>query len=372
MDRNDELLRVIGDIYDASLNPACWSEALQHAVAFAGAQSCGLLTQTATGEVQIGYTVGVEPDFLRSYIDNYGRLDPMPAVRHAPIGRIHTTTDWVAMDEFRNSTFYREWAAPQGLEDGINALIDRSADGFSYFGLMSADRVDRTMHETFASLLPHLRRAILINDTMQARRAPQSPAIDALDALAAAVFLLAPSGQITHANASARELLLATTALRSISGRLVATEPGVDHILREAVAASAHGDRAVKGESSTLLLSASDGTRYLGHVLPLLSGARRTFGTAHEATTMLLVREATLDTRSVPGVLQTAFRLTPAELRILLAVVDIGGVGNVARHLDVAESTVKTHLKRIFAKTDTRRQAELVRLVAAFASPVVA
>ena len=43
----------------------------------------------------------------------------------------------------------------------------------------------------------------------------------------------------------------------------------------------------------------------------------------------------------------------------------------ILKELGVAETTVKTHLHRVFAKTGTSRQADLVRLVAGYASPLV-
>jgi DNA-binding CsgD family transcriptional regulator len=63
------------------------------------------------------------------------------------------------------------------------------------------------------------------------------------------------------------------------------------------------------------------------------------------------------------------FGLTPAELRVLTAIVDIGGVPDVAPVLGISERTVKTHLQRIFEKTGTNRQAGLVKLVAGFLNP---
>jgi DNA-binding CsgD family transcriptional regulator len=39
--------------------------------------------------------------------------------------------------------------------------------------------------------------------------------------------------------------------------------------------------------------------------------------------------------------------------------------------LGTAESTVKTHLHHVFTKTGTRRQADLVKLVAGFSNPLV-
>ena len=55
---------------------------------------------------------------------------------------------------------------------------------------------------------------------------------------------------------------------------------------------------------------------------------------------------------------------------MLLGIVEIGGVPEVACLLGVAETTIKTHLRRVFLKTGAVRQADLVRLVAGFMSPL--
>lgn len=73
--------------------------------------------------------------------------------------------------------------------------------------------------------------------------------------------------------------------------------------------------------------------RYVAHVLPLPSGARR-------------------------------------ELRVLLGIVEVcGGVPETAAALGISAATVRTHLLRLYTKTGIRRQAELVKLAAGFASP---
>jgi DNA-binding CsgD family transcriptional regulator len=65
------------------------------------------------------------------------------------------------------------------------------------------------------------------------------------------------------------------------------------------------------------------------------------------------------------------FQLTPAELRVLVAIVEVGGVPEVAAVLGISETTVKTHLQRLFEKTGTHRQADLVMRVAAYSNPLV-
>jgi DNA-binding CsgD family transcriptional regulator len=104
---------------------------------------------------------------------------------------------------------------------------------------------------------------------------------------------------------------------------------------------------------------------------PLTSGARRGAGVSYAAVATVFVSKAVLDLPSPPEAVAQEFDLTPAELRVLFAVVEVGGVSDVAEVLGISAATVKTHLQRLFEKTDTTRQAELVKLVAGYANALV-
>src|SRR5262249_23777613 len=119
-----------------------------------------------------------------------------------------------------------------------------------------------------------------------------------------------------------------------------------------------------------LPLKAGSGEHYVGHVLPLTSGARCKAGVSYEATAALFVRKATLDLTSPPEAVARRFNLTPAEIRVLFAIVEIGGVPEIAPVLGIAEQTVKSHLHHIFEKTGAKRRADLVKLVAAYSNPL--
>jgi DNA-binding CsgD family transcriptional regulator len=199
-------------------------------------------------------------------------------------------------------------------------------------------------------------------------RASKTPIESALDALKAGVFLLDGTGTITHANASAQELVERRDFLRSERGRLVAIDLRLNGLLRDGLTASIGGGVA-RNRGITLHFVAHNGERFVGHLLPLTAGRRCETGRAYEAVAVLFVSKAALDTTIAPDVIKDVFRLTPAEVRVMLTIVEFGCVSDCAKSLDVAETTVKTHLRRIFTKTDTKRQADLVKLVAAFSSP---
>jgi len=66
--------------------------------------------------------------------------------------------------------------------------------------------------------------------------------------------------------------------------------------------------------------------------------------------------------------LQRLFGLTPAEARVLALLLDDCRPSEIAEELGISITTVRTHLKSLFAKTETRRQSELIALAWSAAS----
>jgi DNA-binding CsgD family transcriptional regulator/PAS domain-containing protein len=367
-DANAQQFSLLEDIYDTTFNPALWEATLHRIVAHTGTRTSGLVAKDASGAIRIAHQTGVSNRFVRNYLDTYGQFDPTHAIRLFDAGEIHSTADWVPIEQFRKSEFYNGWARPQGLEDVAGVLLDKSADGFSYFCLTNGGLVGDDLRRKIAPLVPHLRRAVQIGQQLHGAP-PKTPIESALDALKAGVFLLDGAGAITHANASAQELLERRDFLRCEHGRLFAIDLRLNGMLREGLAASIEGGDAARRRSVALRFVAHNGECFVGHLLPLTAGRRREAGRVYQAVAALFVSKAALDTAIAPDIIKDAFRLTPAEMRVMLTIVEFGCVSDCARSLDVAETTVKTHLRRIFTKTDTRRQADLVKLVAAFSSP---
>jgi DNA-binding CsgD family transcriptional regulator len=91
-------------------------------------------------------------------------------------------------------------------------------------------------------------------------------------------------------------------------------------------------------------------------------------GTGHPpgATILILVDiETSLQPR--PRTLQRMFGLTTAEMRLASGLASGFAPVDLARQQHVSRATVRSQLASIFAKTQTRRQAELVALLARIA-----
>jgi DNA-binding CsgD family transcriptional regulator len=59
-------------------------------------------------------------------------------------------------------------------------------------------------------------------------------------------------------------------------------------------------------------------------------------------------------------------------LRVLLAIARGVSANEAADMLGISEATVRTHLQRMFSKTGTSRQADLLRLLQSSAPPTKA
>jgi DNA-binding CsgD family transcriptional regulator len=189
-----------------------------------------------------------------------------------------------------------------------------------------------------------------------------------LDGLGAGVFLVDAGCRIVHANAAGYDLLRADDFLRSVNGRLVVRNLHLNQALREIFAENI--DVSIGARGTALPLTARSGERYVAHVLPLTASARTATGAAHKSVAAVFVRKVALGNPSGELIART-FELTPAELRVLIAIFEVGGVPETAAALGVAETTVKTHLHRVFDKTGTSRQADLVKIAAGFFSPLL-
>jgi DNA-binding CsgD family transcriptional regulator len=368
---------LIGEIYDAILDRARGTEALGKAAQFVGAQAAALLWRNPVCRTaNVIHAFGIEPRYVDLYRQHYAKLDPTTAPMFLrDVGEVATTTDLLPHSELHKTCFYEKWLQPQGFVDTLQASLDKSATDFVYLCFMrngESGIFDNAARDRLRLIIPHLRRAVLVGQLVDRTTAQAATFGDALDGICAGLFLVDAGGQIVHANASGHAMLAQGVLVRGSSGKLTTHDTSAAQGLSE-IFSSAATDRASSGpQVGAVPLTGRGGEHYVAHVLSLSAGVRRLAGADDRAVAALFVQKASRDLPSPQNAIAKLYRLTPTELRVLAGIVQVGGAPEVALAMGISVSTVKTHLRRLFAKTGTDRQADLVKLVAGYANPLVA
>lgn len=367
------LSTLIAAIYDAALDSSTWPLVLEGIREFVGGCAANFYWQDVSREsAGVFHCVGIERDYLDAYFRTYTKLNPLyPAAAFFTPGEVFGSAEVLPMSEFSQTRFYQEWMRPQGMVDSLAANLEKTITSVAALAVIRGERdgnVDEAAMRRLRLVVPHMLRASSIAHVVKEQMQAKSALTDALDRIAAAVFLVDAGGRTVFANAAADAMLRTGKLLRNGPSGLAATDPSANSALQLALSASEREEQS-DPVGTAILLRSDQEDRWLAHVLPLTSGARREAAARHSAVAGVFVRKAALD---VPSPLETVarlYKLTGSEVRVLHAIVDTGGVPEIAVALGVSEATVRTHLKRLFDKTSTHRQVELVKLVAAHRAP---
>jgi DNA-binding CsgD family transcriptional regulator/PAS domain-containing protein len=376
MEETSELSNLIGNIYDAVLEPALWTSVLERAARFVGGSGATIFWRDGIRNAGNSYyNFGTDARYERLYFDRYIRFDPLSAAYFLlDVGEVTSNSMLIPPAEFFETRFYREWVQPQGWIDNVFAVLERSATSIGVFAAFRHERdglADDNARRNLRLIAPHLRRAVLIGRVIDLKTGEAATFANMLDTFNAGIFLVDAAGRIVHENPAGRSILAAGDILRSAAGRLVARDPKVNEILHDAFKSAERGDAAIGAQGIAVPLIALDGERHVAHLLNLTSGARRRTGIAAAAAAALIVHKAAMRVPSRPEAIAKAYKLTPTELRVLLALIEVGGGPEIAEALGIADGTVKTHLRHLFQKTGVKHQADLVKLVAGFSSPLI-
>lgn len=184
-----------------------------------------------------------------------------------------------------------------------------------------------------------------------------------LNLVALGVVLLDGSGRLLYANSAAYDLAAAADWIRIQSKSVIPLDQGSGRAFRRAL-------------SETLEAAKAGDDKVVGIQLPSVTGE----GALSSLACALPVQEddppdapalalflAAPDRRSraPETLLMDLFGLTPTEARVAGALANGARTVDVAEELDVSQTTIAFHMRNLFQKTGTNRQADLVALILA-------
>lgn len=195
------------------------------------------------------------------------------------------------------------------------------------------------------------RKSIAASDALFAAASPIGAV---LESFAAAMCVVAANRQVQLMNRAACELVAKRDSLVLHDGRLCGIQPSVTHRLDQALEAAFGSDSlqdAFRAEGP-----GADWTLQIS-VHALLPARQANTGTSPLA---LITAARSSGGGHDEAVLRSLFGLSPSEGATLKELLSGKSVEQCAQARGVAVSTVRSHLKSIFSKTNTTRQAQLM------------
>ncbi|MFN3936237.1 MAG: LuxR C-terminal-related transcriptional regulator [Gemmobacter sp.] len=342
--------RAIGLAHAAAVDPRHWPEALRELCQALGAHTAACGFRGTDGRDWGAICPDTDPFWHRRYAEELHPHNHIwaAAMRASP-GSALSGEAVPGPVAYRRSVIWNEFIAPQGMDATLTLVLARDHAGAA---LMSFGRARR--REGFDTL--ELARAAGLARTLAAaaQTAVEGGATmfaRQLDRVGAGTFVCDRAGRVRALSERAARLEAQGRA-RIDFGRLVI--PGIPG----SAAALDRATRPHRGEVPPMGtdLTARDGLRV--RVAPWC-GADTPFLPADPLAVVILEDAA----RTLPlKTLAERHGLTPREAAIAGRIVAGQSLREAADALGIALSTARTHLQRIFDKTDTRSQAALIRL----------
>jgi DNA-binding CsgD family transcriptional regulator/PAS domain-containing protein len=362
----DELLDLVGSIYDVALSRDGWDPMLERLTqAFEGTATV-FFVQDHRRSVSFARIWGLPEQALEQYENRFAPLDlGMDMVLASAPGTV-VTEEAIPPDLHRRSPFLNEFRRPWGVERGIGYDVFRDANRFGGLAVQRPGR-HRPFDAGDAALLerlrPHLRRAVQIRSNLAQALSRKRALEDTLDGLGLGVVLLDENGTVVHANAAARRTAERNDGLTIVRGRLCAASDAAHRALGKAIAEAAETARRTGlAEGATLAVPRPSGERPYSVLVSPGPGpdSESVFGAA---SAVVLIGDPEARLEAPEGVAARLYGLTPSEARVAIAVASGESLEDYAAGRGIHVSTARSQMKQVLAKTGARRQADLVRLL---------
>ena len=363
---------LIETLYDAALNPSEWPRVARLFAQALGSESCAIwhLNRAQGAAGILGLTENFDTKAISDYEAYYHQKD-LVAIRMAQsgTGQAMLSTDVVREAEFLDSEIFIDYAKPMrlGFFWSVGGVIPVEPKVMGAIGIhrpRGARPFEAADKHHLDMLLPHLSRAMVLQRRLQGLTEDNRMVLDALEKLSVGMIAVDAQATLLFANPLAERLLRAGLGLTCHQSRLSASDPKKDgelrHLIRQAGQA-ALGKPSVAG--GVLALPRPHGRPLSLLVCPLRPHALN-LGPSVPAA-LLMFSDPDARTSTSGQALIELYGLTPAEARLMAALVDGERLEDYAERQQISINTARTQSKQVFAKTGHGRQADLIREVLA-------
>ncbi len=366
---NASLLGIVSGFYDASMDWRLWPPILTQTGDAVRARCCAIAShdyETGTGRLE--QLINIDTDYVASYESRYaGRNVWLRQEEHfrSP-GAVWSSQQIVPDDELVATDFYRDWLAPQDLLHHLFGVLDRRGSVVTYLVFGRSERAGPFNESEIAllrDLLPKMQRGFRAGQAFRKAQNIERVAMEALDAMPMGIVLLSGSGGVVGANLAARRIIDSGEVLSIAEGGLWVDWGWRKLRFRDLISREGgRGRRNRAEEVPAFSVPRSPGQKPLS-ILVVPVGEEGKTEAEDKPVAIVFVGDPDRPVEIDPARICQIYGLSRAEARVVALLARGYRLDQVAEALGVAYETVRKHLKQVFGKTGTARQAELVRLL---------
>lgn len=362
-DRRTALVELIDH---AALDEARWPEVMRATAGALGASCAALVRHDHhTGRAQ-AIEVGLDPAARPLFVNHYSARNVLR--QHSEIdtafGRHAVVVRPQVRDMLRRSEYYNDFLRRFDMAQLAWIFLERDGGDVTLLNLGRAERreaFDAAEVDLLTWLMPHLMRSYTISRRLGSLTGAAGSLGRYLDLLPHGVVLLDALGRVLHANCAANAIAQAGDGMSLGREGVAVASPDAARRLDAAIARLADPSVRPRHASSVSVPRPSGRRPYVIAVCPFNDeNAPMLFG---RPSVLLEIRDLAANEPAADAWLAECLSLTPAESHVAGLLLTGHDRDAIATRLGITGNTVRVHVARLMAKTDTHRQAELVHLL---------
>jgi len=362
------LLDLIGLIYASAQDVSLWPEVLERVSAATRGHQTFLFAQTVDPAIPVGMVgKGANHQALNEFLAYYNTVNPMTEPCDAAFadGDVRYSHKVLPDADLMKTEFYNDFFKRHDMFYSFGIKVPLEKNGLLYLSSQRSHKADPFAEQdgvVLKTLLPHLVRAFNMRQQMVGMQSVLGGVSAVLDAMDHAVVGLNGEGRITFTNRLAENLAAQGGVLVFRAGRVFARGAAQNKELQAFLGKAIQVGHAVTDTAGGIVvLRDRDGIPVLRAVA---TPSPEPFGEGRSCTTVLLtLHPVSLRPASRAALLRKMFGFTPVESRLAEHLMHGLELRECAEQMRVSFETARFHMKRLLAKTQTRKQADFIRLI---------
>jgi DNA-binding CsgD family transcriptional regulator len=355
----EKIDRALDRSLEAAADPTLWPEILDRLVSATYSFGANLIPTSDITPDRVVFTDSIEAGFAEYFADGWHikdwRYRGVPLIKKCGTAR---DQEYTALEDFRRLDFYR-FQAKYGI--GKSCLVGiPSPDDMVVLSLhrsLDADFYSDEEAAVFRRIGNRLTASAVVSHAISASKIKGMA--EAFEATGVAAVFFDRFYRVTEVTSAAERIFGQEIDVND--GRLSSRIPGVTIAIRNRMHAAVCDKWLDPTEHIGPLLIPRSGARPLALLIQRLGGNLPDFFT--HSVGVCLIEGIEPQPRQNAQYLRQCFGLTNAEGEIALFLLQGKSLREIAETKRISYETVRTHVRSILSKTDTKRQTELVALL---------